>query len=74
MSGGARHVGQRTRAAWGKTVDAITPGGSSDSTSSRVARREDRPPLWKRMFGSEEQQPEGPQTVTEWMAQERVDP
>jgi len=72
LSDGARRVGDSTRSAWGKTVDVLTPG-EPPSDSSRVARREPRSPWWKRMFGAEEQ-PQGPQTVTEWMAQERLDP
>ena len=74
VADGARRVGDSTRAAWHKTVDAITPGDSSDGNNSRIARRQARPPFWKRMFGAEQWQPEGPQTVTEWMAQERLDP
>jgi hypothetical protein len=73
LSDGARRVGDSSRAAWDKTVDALTPGQPSSQTSSRVVRREAGPPWWKRMFGAEEP-PQGPQTVTEWMAQERLDP
>jgi hypothetical protein len=78
VTDGAKRVGASSRAAWDKTVDALTPGESSDHTSSRIARRDERrpqaarPPWWKRMFGAEE--PQGPQTITEWMAQERLDP
>ena len=74
MAGGARRVADGSRAAWEKTVDALTPGDSSSRTSSRVARRDTRPSWWKRMFAVEDRQPQGPQTVTEWMAQERLDP
>jgi hypothetical protein len=76
MTGGARRVGDSTRAAWDKTFDALTPGDQSSDNSSRVARRNGRPPWWKRMFAVEDRdlEPEGPQTVTEWMAQERLDP
>jgi hypothetical protein len=70
---GASRVAQSTRNAWGKTVDALTPGERERGPSSRIARRDDRP-LWKRMFFVEPIEPQGPQTVTEWMAQERVDP
>jgi hypothetical protein len=68
-------VGQRTRAAWDRTVDVFTPGEKSkEEPSARVAGR-DRPPVWKRMFGAGDPRTvEGPQTVTEWMAQERLDP
>jgi hypothetical protein len=74
MTDGARRVRHSTRAAWDKTVDVVTQTDRANSDSSRVARREARPPLWKRMFGGEEQQTQGPQTVTEWMAQERLEP
>jgi hypothetical protein len=74
MSNGARRVGQRTRAAWHRTVDALTPGEQPQPSdpSSRVARRDDRT-VWQRMFGADEQ-PQGPQTVGEFIAQERIDP
>jgi hypothetical protein len=74
MTDGVRRVGDSTRAAWDKTVDALTPGDNARRTSSRVARRDMERPWWKRMFAVEDPQPQGPQTVTEWMAQERVDP
>ncbi len=73
MTSGARRVADGSRTAWSKTVDLLTPGERSRN-SSRVARRDTQPPWWKRMFAAEDQQPEGPQTVTEWMAQERLDP
>jgi hypothetical protein len=69
---GASRVGQSTRNAWDKTVDALRPGEPSSAPSSRVAR--DERPIWQRMFFAEPAQPQGPQTVTEWMAQERLDP
>jgi hypothetical protein len=76
VSDGARRVRERTRAAWGKTVDALTPGDQStgEDRSSRVARR-DGQSAWKRMFGaSEPAKKEGSQTVGEFIAQERLDP
>jgi hypothetical protein len=71
---GAQRVGDSTRNAWHKTVDVLTPGDSPERRSSRIARRDIKPPFWKRMFGAGKSQPEGPRTVTEWMAQERLDP
>lgn len=71
-----RRFGQRTRAAWDKTVDALTPGDEpkSNAPSSRVARP-DEPSMWTRMFGSNEpKKKEGSQTIGEFIAQERVDP
>jgi hypothetical protein len=73
---GAKRFGQSTRDAWDRTVDALTPGDKSQpaDASSRVARR-DQPSMWQRMFGTDEPaKKEGPQTVTEFMAQDRVIP
>jgi hypothetical protein len=69
---GVQRVGDSTRRAWHKTVDVFTPGDPSGATSSRIARQEVKPPFWQRMWGSEE--PDGPRTIPEWMAQERLDP
>jgi hypothetical protein len=76
MKDGAKRFGQSTRDAWDRTVAALTPGdgASSSDTSSRVARS-DKPSIWQRMFGTDEPvKKEGPQTVTEFMAQDRVIP
>lgn len=59
-----------TRHAWDKTIDFVTPG--DDAETSTVAS-EKKSSWWQRMWGSEERK-EGPQTVTEWMAQDRIDP
>jgi hypothetical protein len=74
VTDGARRVRQSTRAAWDKTVNVFMQTDNSDSNSSRVARRNARPPIWKRMFSSNETQPEGSKTLPQWMAQDRVDP
>jgi hypothetical protein len=71
-----RRFGQNTRAAWDKTVDALTPGDRSQAAdpSSRVARRDDRT-TWRRMFGfKDSKEKEGSRTIGEFIAQERVDP
>jgi hypothetical protein len=73
VKNGAGRVKQSTKNAWDKTVDVFTPGDSTTvAPSSRVARGEKRS-FWKRMF-VEEPQTESPQTITEWMAQDRLDP
>ena len=64
-------VTEGTRTAWRKTVDFVTPGESSDAP---VVASETRPSWWQRMWGSEEKKNEGSQTVTEFMAQDRLDP
>jgi hypothetical protein len=68
-----QRLGESTRHAWDKTVNVLTPEylKSNDRPSERVAQR---PPVWKRALGLEEEKPQGPQTVTEWMAQERLNP
>jgi hypothetical protein len=63
-------VTESTRSAWHKTVEFVTPGDAADAS---VASNEPRDSWWHRMWSSNEQ-PQGPQTVTEWMAQDRLDP
>ena len=53
-------------------MDVLTPGDSADR-DSQVASRDAKPSLWKRMFGPEPE-PQGSQTIPEFMAQERLDP
>lgn len=60
-----------TRSAWHKTVDMVTPGDSA--TEAPVVASDTSPSWWARMWGAEEEA-QGPQTVTEWMAQDRIDP
>jgi hypothetical protein len=75
----ANKVAKSTKDAWHKTVKALTPGESStsqannSSNSARIAKKEMDAPWYKRMFGikPEIQQP---QTVPQWMAQQRLDP
>lgn len=70
---GTQRLGESARKAWHKTVDALTPDSLSadDRPAPRVAQRA---PIWKRALGLGEEEPEGPQTVTEWMSQERLNP
>lgn len=60
-----------TKSAWHKTVDWVTPGESA--AEAPVVAEDTRPSWWARMWGAEEES-QGPQTVTEWMAQDRIDP
>jgi hypothetical protein len=60
-----------TRSAWHKTVDFVTPGDSS--ADAPVVATETKPSWWHRMWTTEEED-EGPQTVAEFMAQDRLDP
>jgi hypothetical protein len=74
----AHKVTKATKDTWHKTVDAVTPGSSTppqnnSNNSPRIAKKEMDPPWYKRMFGAKsELQP--PQTVPQWMAQQRLDP
>lgn len=70
MKDGARRVGQSTREAWDKTVDAVTPDDKTDR-SSRVARRPKQPSVWKRMFGANNAKANGSQTMPQFIAQDR---
>ena len=75
VSNGAHRVGASTKAAWNKTVDVLTPGDDPKKPPARVAKRDSEPSFWSRMIpGQESKQPEGPKTVPEWMAQERLKP
>ena len=75
VTDGAHKVAQGTKNAWHKTVDALTPGDPTPAPSngSRIAKRDVEPPFWKRMFGAEPE-PQGSQTMPEFMAQRRLDP
>jgi hypothetical protein len=73
MKNGAKRAGESTRTAWHKTVDALTPGDSSKEREPRTARREVRPPFWKRMMGKDDSS-RGAETVPEFMAQQRLSP
>ena len=69
-SGTWSKVSDGTRKAWHRTVELVTPG---KPTETSVANNEPHDSWWHRMWSSNEKQ-EGPQTVTEWMAQDRLDP
>jgi hypothetical protein len=73
MQQGAQRVGQGTRTAWRKTVDALTPGAAPTTADPRLAARDEKPPFWKRLSGTEQPQKQGSQTVSEMLSQERID-
>ncbi|HEX2477610.1 MAG TPA: hypothetical protein VHK01_22830 [Lacipirellulaceae bacterium] len=74
MKQGAQRVGQSTRTAWRKTVDVLTPGDAPSASDPRVAARDQNPTLWQRMRGTQPEQKQGSQTVSEFIAQERLNP
>jgi hypothetical protein len=75
---GAHKFSASTKNAWSKTVAAVK-GEPKETTpaarngGARVAKRDTDPPFWKKMFGAKPET-QGPQTVPEWMAQQRLDP
>jgi len=73
VTDGTQRLGESTRNAWHKTVDVLTPEylKADSQPAPRMAQRD---PFWKRAFGFGEEEPKDPQTVTEWMAQERLNP
>ena len=73
MQQGAQRVGQGTRTAWRKTVDVLTPGQAPTAADPRVAARDEKPPFWKRLGGTEQPKKPGSQTVSEMLSQERID-
>ena len=74
ITDGAHKISKGTKDAWHKTVDALTPGEPTNTHEApRIAKREIKPPFYKRMFGAKSEL-QGPQTVPEWMAQQRLDP
>jgi hypothetical protein len=60
-----------TKSAWHKTVDWVTPCDSA--SEAPVVADDTLPSWWASMWGAEDES-QGPQTVTEWMAQDRIDP
>ena len=70
----ARKVSDGGKKAWEGTKEIFTLGGSKgDQPAARVASAGEAPSMWQRMFGAKPKEPEGPQTITEWMSQKRVE-
>jgi hypothetical protein len=76
VKNGAHKVVAGTKAAYHKTIAALTPGGTSkrNPSTGHFATSDTRPPFWKRMFGVTQPEPQQPQTIPQWMAQKRLDP
>ncbi len=70
-----KRLSKSTKETWKKTKAAFSPEAEEQepSPSSRVAKKE--PSMWDRMFGKEEPaKKDGSQTVSEFIAQDRIDP
>ena len=61
-------ISSGTKKAWEGTKEIFTFGGHKEPQPA-----ESNQGFWKRLFSSEPEQPSGPQTVGEWMAQPRLD-
>jgi hypothetical protein len=70
------------RGAWNGTVDKFKWGGTTARDQQYAQRQQQlrqqqasngqqQPGFWDRLFGKEPEEPDGPKTVVEWMAQER---
>jgi hypothetical protein len=70
----ARKVGDGTKKAWEGTKELFTFGqkkSAATQPTEQLSSNPEQPSVWKRMFGGGEPEPQGPQTVADWMAQER---
>jgi hypothetical protein len=74
VKNGALRMSDSTASAWHKTVDAVTPGKSDSHAAPTAVAQQEPKNRWWNWWSSEDEKPQGPQTVTEWMAQERLDP
>jgi hypothetical protein len=71
VKAGFGKVTDGTRKAWEGTKEIFTFGKGDSAAATRSQPKES---FWKRMFTSEPDKNDGPQTVGEWMAQPRLDP
>lgn len=72
ITSGARKISEGTQKAWSGTKEMFGYGDSSDSAPPTLsAPTQPKPSFWQRMTGKKPE-PDGPQTVAEWMSQPRV--
>ena len=67
-----RRMAGRVRSLWNRSLDLLKFGDEGTRSSSRRSRP--RRPILGRLFGGDDDVPEGPQTITEWMEQDRLEP
>jgi len=72
VKSGLNKVAMGTRSAWEGTKEMFS--FTNNSTQTRHYTQPQGPTFWQRLFGHGPQQPQGPQTVGEWMSQPRLDP
>ena len=72
IAAGASKVSEGTKKAWEGTKEMFSFGTSEETQQGGLpAKPSAKPSFWQRMIGSEPE-PEGPQTVAEFMSQPRV--
>ena len=69
----ARKVSDGGKKAWEGTKEIFTGGAKDEQPAARVAQAPESPSLWERLVGKKQEEPEGPQTINEWMSQKRVE-
>ena len=75
IESGARKVSDGTRQAWNgfKGLFKSKPKQQTSSRNKKKKESKHKSSLWQQMFAPEPE-PQGPQTVSEWMAQPRLEP
>lgn len=76
VKAGAKKVSDGANKAWEGTKEIFTFGpAKTDASASPKTPEAKSPSLWQKMFGgAKQEEPEGPRTVAEFMAQPRLDP
>lgn len=69
----ARKVSDGSKKAWEGTKEIFTGGSKDEQPAARVAKAPESPSMWERLVGKKQEEPEGPQTINEWMSQKRVE-
>ncbi len=74
ISAGAEKISSGTKQAWAGTKELFSFGSKKDDTQTSIASaQQTKPSFWQRMLAPAPE-PDGPQTVGEWMSQPRLDP
>ena len=72
VKNGTKSAENATASAWHKTVGVFTP--AKEEPKQQVAQQQPKSSWWNRVWSSEDEKPEGPRTVGEFMAQKRLEP
>jgi hypothetical protein len=73
VKNGTKSAENATASAWHKTIGVFTP--AKEEPKQQVAQQQPKSSWWNRVWSSsDEEKPEGPRTVGEFMAQKRLEP